>query len=85
MTRSTANLARGDQHWTRRTPDRLKRGVRHGGAKLTESDVREIRRRRAAGEKLQDIADDYCICHTNVVRIALRKSWKHVQDQEAAE
>jgi hypothetical protein len=51
------------------------RGEAHPEAKLTERDVREIRRRRALGEPAIDIADDYEIDPSNVCQIALRRTW----------
>lgn len=51
------------------------RGEKAGGAKVTEVEVREIRKRRAAGERLKDIAADYGIGFANVSSIALGKNW----------
>jgi hypothetical protein len=48
-------------------------------AKLTPDDVREIRRRRAAGEPRKAIAESFGIDVTNVSMIALRKTWAHVE------
>lgn len=47
-------------------------------AKLTDADVIEIRRRRAAGEVQQRIADDYGITQVNVSEICLGKTWRHL-------
>lgn len=49
------------------------------GAKITESDVRAIRDRYAAGGVTQAaIALDYGLCAQQVGHIVLRKSWAHV-------
>lgn len=47
-------------------------------AKLTEDDVREIRRRRESGEILKAIAADFGITFGLVGHIAKRRIWKHV-------
>jgi len=55
------------------------RGERQGSAKLTEGDVREIR--RLAKLKTQpQIAAIFGIDRSNVSIIVLRKGWKHVAD-----
>lgn len=51
------------------------RGEKSGSAKLTEVAVREIRRRRAAGEALKTIAADYGIHRVSVGEVANRKKW----------
>ena len=62
--------------------DRRKRqryvGAQVYNAKLTEAEVRDIRRRHAAGEPGASIAADYGITPANVSRVALRQSWRHV-------
>lgn len=60
------------------------RGERNGSAKLTEVQVAEIRRRRAAGEVQQRIADDFAISQTTVSGIVLGKLWRHVTPAFAA-
>lgn len=54
------------------------RGENYGAAKLTNSDVIEIRRRCASGEAQSKIAKDYGICRQNVSCIYTRKSWGHI-------
>ena len=46
--------------------------------KLTEDQVHEIRRRRAAGQKLVEIGHLFGVSHQTVRRAALRLSWAHV-------
>jgi hypothetical protein len=54
-------------------------GAEHHRAKLSESDVREIRRRYDAGERVSDIRKDYPrLAWTNIRRVAIRSTWKHV-------
>lgn len=54
------------------------KGIRNPQAVLTNDAVREIRQRRANGEKLAIIGADFHISDTHVVEIAQRESWKHV-------
>lgn len=57
---------------------RQSRGVDRHNAKLTEDDVREIRRRYASGETQKAIAQDYGMEQTNISFIVRRKTWAHV-------
>ena len=50
-------------------------GTRNAMAKLTEANVAEIRRRRAAGERLKEIAADYGVSDRAVSKIALGQRW----------
>lgn len=60
--------------------DFVRRGARHNQAKLTDDDVREIRRLRAAGVKLAAIGRRFGIGTSNVSDIANRKTWRHLPD-----
>lgn len=62
---------------TRRKTHR--RGSQMPAAKLTDDKVREIRRRRLAGEGLRPLAAEFGISESGVSRIALRRSWTHVE------
>jgi hypothetical protein len=55
-------------------------GTRHHGAKLTEEDVREIRRRAATGEKLVTISRDYAVGQPRLSVIVRHpdKAWRHI-------
>lgn len=57
-------------------------GEEVNGAKLKASDVLEIRRRAANGERKSDIAKDFPVNHTTISRIVLRKTWTHVDASE---
>ena len=50
-------------------------GAKNAMSKLTEKAVREIRRRRAAGEKLRSIASDFGISDRAISKIALGQRW----------
>lgn len=55
------------------------RGENARSAKLTEAQVREIRRLRELGVTLQVLADRYQVHIMNIHQIARRMTWKHVQ------
>lgn len=83
-------IGAGDHHWTRRIPERLltrkksdttnmRRGERHGIAKLTAEKVREIRAfRRVLGWSQQQIADVMGVTHKTIGNILAGKIWTSV-------
>ncbi len=78
-----ANLAWGTRLENDR--DKLLHGTKQlgeevNGAKLKASDVLEIRRRAANGERKSDIAKDFPVNHTTISRIVDRKAWAHVDE-----
>ena len=61
--------------------DAPQKGERNGRAKVTAEQVREIRRRYAAGGTThQALADEYGVTKTNIRFIIKRVSWAHVTD-----
>lgn len=54
------------------------RGEKVTVSKITADDVRQIRSRRAAGEKLKSIAADFGIAESTTCQIAKGQVWKHV-------
>jgi hypothetical protein len=54
-------------------------GERHGMAKLTADDVREIRRMVAAGAMQKVVAEHFLIAGSAVSKIVARTSWRHVE------
>jgi hypothetical protein len=54
------------------------RGERNPQAKLSESDVRDIRQRRVDGERVGSLAKAYGMSAANISTIVHRRSWKHV-------
>ena len=87
-------LARGDRHGSRTKPDRVTRGSSHWmqrgsrvdaagnrrarRTRLTEDDVREIRRRHAAHETQKEIAASFGVSSKNVGYIVRRQTWAHI-------
>lgn len=77
-------MIRGDAHWTRRNPEAMM-GEHNAAAKLTTSDVVEIRRRYAAGEPQATLATAFNVQQSAVSRIIAGKRWSHVQDPPSPE
>ncbi|MGE3267177.1 MAG: hypothetical protein AB7P40_00420 [Chloroflexota bacterium] len=70
---------RGDDSWARQHPELLARGERHGGARLTESQVREIRQRYAAGGITQvALGREYGVAQMTISGIVTGREWQHV-------
>lgn len=70
--------ARGDRSGPHRNPERMARGEDSGRCKLTESQVKEIRCRKAAGERCSELGREFGINRSHVSRIARRTLWKNV-------
>lgn len=58
--------------------NRIARGERKRNAKLTENDVREIRRRIASGDARKRIAQEFGVHPTRIDYIKHKKNWAHV-------
>ena len=55
-------------------------GSQTSSARLTEANVKRIRRLHAAGKRsYQQLAEEYGVDHSNIIRIVLRERWKHVE------
>ena len=78
-----ATISKGDNHWTRKAPERV-RGANNGCAKLSEDNVREIRRLRAAGARRGSLAIQFGVTPEMIWSIATGRSWKHLDQQEGA-
>ena len=70
--------ARGSEWQARYGNRRQHRGEALWNAKLTEVDVRTIRRRRGEGITLRELAQDFDVNVSLIGRICLRQAWKHV-------
>lgn len=59
------------------------RGSRHGMAKLTESDVREIRKLYdTTSLSSREIGERFGVSKSVIIRIGRRKKWTHVKEDE---
>jgi len=58
--------------------ENLKRLKKNYPVKLTEKDVREIRRRYAKGERVTDLAKFFNVNTTMISRIKNEKAWRHI-------
>jgi hypothetical protein len=54
------------------------RGARSTRGRLTADQVLAIRAAALTGETKRAIARRFGVCHTAVIRIALRKTWAHI-------
>lgn len=72
-------VPRGQAHWRTRMPERVTRGEAAPSARLTEDDVREIRRLAAEGVPQKTLAVRFGVTRPNISAIVARRSWKHVQ------
>lgn len=71
--------ARGARHGRYTKPDSTPRGSLHWATKLTEEDVRDIRRRYSEGEPQAALADEYGVTRPRITNIINRRSWRHVE------
>lgn len=69
----------GDKHWSRRMPDRVRKGERAGRVVLTATDVISIRDDYWSGRKGTDqLRIDYGVSIRNIYSIIQRNSWAHL-------
>ena len=54
------------------------KGIKNGGAKLTEHQVIDIRRKHNEGRSNRSLADEYGVSSVQIGYIINRKNWKHV-------
>lgn len=87
------SVLRGENHWTRHHPDRVAKGDNNGSrkhpeslqrgedrpaSKLTENDVREIRKLYELGTTQKSLAEQFSVSTRNIYLIVNRKAWCHV-------
>ena len=68
----------GDRSGARLHPERVARGEFSGTSRLTENQVREIRRRLAGGEMKKVLAAEFNVWQPCISKIRLRQRWGHV-------
>lgn len=67
----------GEEHWTHKCPERVAKREKHGGAKLTATQVEEIRQlHRDTLLTEQEIADRYGISRPAVSAIITNRHWR---------
>jgi hypothetical protein len=71
-------VSRGDTHYLHLHPEK-RNGVLNSASRLTEEDVKEIRRLRQTGKPLQELAHRFNVTFTNIDLICRRKTWKHLE------
>lgn len=59
--------------------DPRSKGERYRSAKLTENDVREIRRRKSLGESPKVLMNEFSINESSLYKLCKYKTWKHVK------
>lgn len=62
--------------------NRTCQGSKNIAAKLTESQVDEIRQRVQSGERQIDLADEFHIPKQRINKLMLGQAWKHIIDEE---
>lgn len=70
--------ARGDRAGARVHPERVARGVDVSTAKLSESDVIEIRQLNASGISQKALANRFGVRQCTISSAVRRETWKHV-------
>jgi len=76
---SKGRTASGSANGSYTRPERRRRGDQHGQAKLTESQVVEIRRMVADGEStMTEIAHAHGVSLTAISAIVRRRTWAHI-------
>ena len=71
-------MATGDRNAARLYPERVRRGVDQTNSKLTDDDVRAIRKRYSDGETQAALSKEYGIQASHISLIVTRRAWRHV-------
>ena len=69
---------RGEGHWSKKFPEKITRGSKHGMASLNEWSVCGIMARYLKGVPSNQIAHEFGVTPTHISRIINRKSWEHL-------
>lgn len=68
----------GEEHWAKRTPERIPRGTAKSQAKLTEAQVKEIRAAKTGYGTGAALARKYGVGESLISAIRKGSGWKHV-------
>jgi len=71
-------VLRGDASWSRNHLNRLARGESHGLARITATQVLEMRRLRAEGKSLSELMTAFSMSKSQTFRIITRQAWAHI-------
>lgn len=71
-------MASGSSHGLHKHPEKIAKGERHGGARLTEADVIFIREAAVRGDRYDDLAERFHVSRPTISEIALGRKWTHV-------
>lgn len=82
--RRHGTTAVGDRHGTRTKPESVPRGSSRAFAKLTETQVIEIRKSLSEGQTLKSIASRYKVDSQTIANIRDGKLWRHVGSEGEA-
>ncbi|MGQ0721043.1 MAG: HNH endonuclease [Candidatus Eiseniibacteriota bacterium] len=74
-------LPRGNDHWANKTPERRTTGERHGMAKLTSTDVVEMRRMSASGVPNKVLAERFGVHRNTALKIVTHKQWRALRPE----
>lgn len=74
--RKHGTIPAGDDHWSRRNPDKTTKGSASGMAKLIEENIRSI---RLDNRYPHVIAAEYGVSDATIRSIKQRKTWGHVE------
>lgn len=69
------NPQRGDDHWSRRSPEKRSRGQLNGRAKLTADDVAAIRSLRSQDVPARTISERYGVSRQTIYLILSGATW----------
>jgi hypothetical protein len=78
MSKGRHRAEQGDDHWARRRPDRVSRGVARPGALLTDDDVRAVVAMRTSGARLNEIGAKFGVSQASVLDICAGRTWTHI-------
>lgn len=71
-------MPRGERHGSRTHPESILRGEKHTQAKLTEEEVKAIRKSRNEGMTTSKLAQEYAVNISTIKRIVNGRLWSHV-------
>lgn len=72
-------IPRGNRHYSRTNPEKMSHGECHHRAKLTDEQVKEIRKKYIKRvTPAYQIAKEYGVAASTILRVVRKKYWRHV-------